>query len=373
MKGPLGYFPLTALLLVAGFAGAQQQTPGANTPHIAVDAPAFGAYVGSTIPLSVRTLSPRTDSVRSPVRVTWESSEPTKAWVTDDGKVVMLRPGKVTITARFGSASAQRTLDVRESGAKSIAIEADRFVLRPGERTLLRVAATDRSGRVIADARPNVGIVANDASIDAKGYFTAARPGTYVVVAELGGVSTTRQIDVVAEGALQQGTPMIEKLSIAEPRSKLYTGSTVGLRLDNGPISAAAWSVSDTNVAQISHTGTLTLRRPGKVTIWAVAAGKRAERKLTVLANPVADMALRVDEDVRVGEQVHVKVDAWARGGLPVTDAPVNYAVTSVAGDESNASISRDGTFVAREPGAYTIIADVGGKADRQTVLVRDR
>src|SRR5690349_24867349 len=121
MKGPMRYLSATALLLVAGYAGAQE-TGSADTPQIAVEAPTFGAYVGSTIPLSVRTISTRPAGDRSPApnHVTWESSEPTKAWVTDDGHVVLLKPGKVTITARLGTAKAQRTLELRESGAKSI-------------------------------------------------------------------------------------------------------------------------------------------------------------------------------------------------------------------------------------------------------------
>jgi hypothetical protein len=83
-------------------------------------------------------------------------------------------------------------------------------------------------------------------------------------------------------------------------------------------------------------------------------------------------MALRVGKDVKVGDRVRVQVDAWARGGSRVMDAPVTFAVAAASRSSSGASISSDGVFVARAPGVYTIIAAVAGKGDRQTVLVRD-
>jgi len=69
---------------------------------------------------------------------------------------------------------------------------------------------------------------------------------------------------------------------------------------------------------------------------------------------------------------VHVTVDTWARGGRRVTDARIDYAIAAVPQASSDAMISDDGVFVARAPGVYTIIAAVAGKADSQTLLVRN-
>ena len=88
--------------------------------------------------------------------------------------------------------------------------------------------------------------------------------------------------------------------------------------------------------------------------------------------SPVAYMSMRVDDDARVGDKVHVTVDAWARGARHVTDAPVDYAIAA-PNEASAASITKDGVFTASKPGAYTIIASVAGKADRHTLFVRGR
>jgi hypothetical protein len=165
----------------------------------------------------------------------------------------------------------------------------------------------DSHGAVIANARPNLGVVGEGAAIDSNGNFTARRPGTFRIVGELGGVSASREIEVVPVGITQQGVPLA---------------------------------------------GTLTTARATRT--------------------PVADMALRIGGDARVDKKMRVTVDAWARGGRRVTDAPIDYAIAVTPGETSDAAISSDGVFVAHKPGVYTIIAAVDGKADQQTLLVRD-
>ena len=101
-----------------------------------------------------------------------------------------------------------------------------------------------------------------------------------------------------------------------------------------------------------------------------VVAGTLTTARAT--RTPVADMALRIGGDAHVDKELHVTVDAWARGGRRLTDAPIDYAIAVTPGESSDAEISSDGVFVAHTPGVYTIIAAVDGKADQQTLLVRD-
>ena len=368
---------LAATILLVGGNVTAQQSPSSSVPAIAIDVPAFGAYVGSNIPLTVRSLSARLASDSVARTAIWESSDPTKAWVTSDGTAILLRPGKVTLSARLGALSASRTLDVRESGAHSLALDAGPVMLRVGEGSRISVTARDAKGQPIGDARANVGVVGQDASIDSGGYFSARRPGTYLVVAELGGVSATRQIDVISTGIFQQGgARSVNELEIHGLERAPYVGSTVTLQLNDGrgpEAIGATWSVSDTTVARVSSHGALTLIRAGDVEVSATEAGHRTTRKIHVQPNPVAEMTLRVGDDVRVGDRVRVTVDAWARGGRRVTDAPVTYAIASSPRAAGNASISETGEFVARSPGVYTIIAAVNGMADRQTMLVREK
>ena len=368
----LSFKPLftAGLVLIGGHALAQTQPGG-----LIIDAPRFAPYVGTTIPLSAHAQPARTVS-SALAHITWESSDPTIAWVTGEGAAVLLRPGKVTLTARLGRLAGARTLDIRESGARSIALTLDRDVLHPGESAQVTALARDAHGNNVPNARANVGVVADDASVDANGNFVAHKPGTYLIVAELGGVSVTRQIDVAPTGLTQQGTPMTDRIAIAEPREAPYAGSTLAMHLvgdhARDGLSDTRWSVSDTTIARIGVDGSLSLKRPGEVTVIATRSNQRADRKLDVQPNPVADMALRVDHDVRVGHKVHVTVDTWARGGRRVTDARIDYAIAAVPQASSDAMISDDGVFVARAPGVYTIIAAVAGKADSQTLLVRN-
>jgi hypothetical protein len=93
-----------------------------------------------------------------------------------------------------------------------------------------------------------------------------------------------------------------------------------------------------------------------------------------VLPNPSAKMVMVYKGgDIRVGDSVKVNVQIWARGGLPVKDARPNFAILAEGTERPKASISEDGVFVAEEPGVYTIIAEIGGLADKTTIAVRAR
>ena len=305
---PCKHILAAAALALAGQVRAQHPV----TPHgIVIEAPAFAPYVGTTIQLKAHPVSAQITRDSLSRNVTWETSDPTTAWVTKDGALVLLKPGKVTVAARLGLLSGTRTIDVRSSGAHSIALAPDHVVLHEGESVHVSISARDARGNSISDARPNVGIVGDDATMDEQGGFSAQRAGSYLVVVELGGVSATRVIDVVPSGIAQEGRPTTATFADAERESIARNGI-------------------------------------------------------------VRDISLRVDDDIRLGHPVRVTVDAWALGGNRVTNAPVAYAIAATPGASSGASISRDGVFVARQPGVYTIIAAVEGKGDSHTVLVRD-
>src|SRR5262245_15552977 len=117
-------FFAAAFLLAGGRTLAQAPSTG-----LVVDAPPFAPYVGTTIPLGARPAS--SHRAQNPTaHITWESSDPTIAWVTADGAAVLLRPGKVTLTARLGTLAGKRTLEIRESAARTLELALDREVVR---------------------------------------------------------------------------------------------------------------------------------------------------------------------------------------------------------------------------------------------------
>jgi hypothetical protein len=366
---------LSALLLASR---AVSQSPATAEPTtFSIAAPAAEAYVGTLVPMRVaQQPGLTTPNTSSAATLTWGSSDPLVAWVTNEGVLVPLEPGKVRISARRGNQAASREIVVRENPVRRLSLAPSGDRIRVGEQITIQAVAADDRGRIISRIQPNFALLGEGGRVDSAGRFRADRAGSFIVIAELGGVSAMHLVDVVDSGVAQQGTASPDRLEIVVPRGQSYSGTTADLRVraTGGEIDSRAvtWRVSDASIARVGQDGLLTLLRPGKVKISAEVAGRRTEHSVRVLENPTADAALRVsDGDVRVGEQVHVAFDAWALGGRRVEDAKALFAVATARGSTRAATISEDGVFVAREPGVYTIVASAGARAAHQTVVVQ--
>jgi hypothetical protein len=134
------------------------------------------------------------------------------------------------------------------------------------------------------------------------------------------------------------------------------------------------WQSSDVLTAWITEQGTLTLFKPGRVTLTASYGKITTSTTIEVLENPAAKLEITGDAqaEVRVGTPIRLNTRVMAADGGTVADARVNYAVA--AGDllrnPKAATITDDGIFTASEPGVYTVIAEFGGVADHLTMLI---
>jgi hypothetical protein len=129
-----------------------------------------------------------------------------------------------------------------------------------------------------------------------------------------------------------------------------------------------AWSSTNPSVASVAPNGTVSLRRPGIATITATNGGARASLRLGVRPSSVARVTLHPDHaNVRTGDVVHLNARAFDSAGRSVRGAPINLAVSA------GAVTFDDGTFVAEEPGAYTVVAALGGAGTTVTITARPR
>jgi hypothetical protein len=172
------------------------------------------------------------------------------------------------------------------------------------------------------------------------------------------------------------------RIEIAEPAFGAYVGSTLDMAAAVWATGASTtssrnglhWQSSDVLTAWITDRGTLTLFKPGPVTL-TVSYGKiTASTTIDVLPNPAEKLEISGDAqaEVRVGTPIRLNTRVTAAGGTTLADARVNYAVA--AGDllrnPMAAQITDDGVFTASEPGVYTVIAEFGGVADHLTMLI---
>jgi hypothetical protein len=172
------------------------------------------------------------------------------------------------------------------------------------------------------------------------------------------------------------------RIEIAEPAFGTYVGSTIDMAAAvwttgtsvTSTRTGLRWHSSDVLSAWITDEGTLTLFKPGTVTLTASYGKITASTTIEVLPNPAAKLEISGDAqaEVRVGTPIRLNTRVSDAGGKVVADAHVNYAVA--AGDllrtPTAAQVSDDGVFVASEPGVYTVVAEFGGVADHLTMLI---
>ena len=195
----------------------------------------------------------------------------------------------------------------------------------------------------------------------------------------LGSFSSARAQDLASSKPAPAGTPA-SRLEIAELAHGAYVGSTLDLAAalwtPGAPTtrSGIRWESSDVRTAWVTDEGTLTLFKPGTVTLTATHGATTARKTIEVLPNPAKKLELSGDAqaEVRVGTPIRLNTRVTGDEGQPIDDARVNYVLG--AGDllrnPKAAQVTSEGVFTAAEPGVYTVVAEFGGVADHLTMLI---
>ena len=388
---------LTPITGVAQSAVTQPGAKPADLPvaeRVVISPITEGAYVGTSMPLTARVWMKGQSEPAANARVIWSSSNSTVAWVTDSGTVQFVREGKTVIKARVGTAAAEHAFEVKENPARSISLADIAAEVRVGQPIKLAATVLGKGDTPVTDVRVNYAIVAPRgrgpaprASVSSSGVFVAQDPGVFTVIAEIAGFADRAQIRVrPAEGTTVATTKRVpgsadEKVKFPDVDYTPYVGTSFPImplihRKGQEPVldTNVSWQLDNNDVASVSPDGMITFLKPGKVTVTADDGVLQLTKKFTVQHNPSAKMVMVVNAgDVRVGDSVKVNVQIWARGGLPVKDARPNFAIMSEGVRTQKATITEEGRFVAEEPGVYTIIAEIGGLADKTTIAVRAR
>ena len=143
---------------------------------------------------------------RTGMPIDWSSDNPQVATVSAGGVVNSIAPGKATITATSGSATAKTTITVVKS-------DPHKMIVAEGPKTA-------RTGDVItfsAKANPEVqwAVNGNGATIDDNGRFVAEMPGTYIVTASSGMTSSSTSV-VVAPRNLEREVELVGRAPFKE-------------------------------------------------------------------------------------------------------------------------------------------------------------
>ena len=193
--GSTGIVPVTVVAYVPGTKPVLerveiQMVPG-PAARVELERGVEKLVVGQRVRLGASARSAAGDLRRD--AIAWSSSAPGVVRVGDDGLLSAVAPGRATITATAGAASARLRVTVVANTIGSIEIAPSAPRARQGDVIRFRVAVRDRSGQPITGLTPSWSFSPGDGVIGSDGAFVGYNAGTYVVTASFG----TRTADAI--------------------------------------------------------------------------------------------------------------------------------------------------------------------------------
>ncbi len=267
-----------------GQTGACQVTVTPVPVAAVVVAPATGSLVaGTTLQLTV-TVKDSQNKVIAGRPVTWSSSAPALAPVSEQGLVAGAIAGSAKITATCEGKSGSCSVTVTEAPVASVSVAPATLTLESGQTQELKATVSDSAGKTVnkpvswSSRNPAV------ASVAATGRVTAAGAGTAEIVATCEGKSATAAITVKPVAVSRVViTSTIESLKAGESARLSAAAHDAGGRKLDRPIT---WSSTVPDVATVAGDGQLMALKEGSTGITAECEGKRAGLVLKVIAVP---------------------------------------------------------------------------------------
>ena len=220
--------------------------------------------------------------------VTWSSSAPSVASITNFGQVTGQSPGIATITAQFGSVAGTAVVVVESSPL--VAVQVTPATAQVAQQTGIPFHATgvfadgsmqDLTVSVFWSSSPaSVATISNAAGN--RGLATGVKPGTATITALFAGLTGTASLTVT--------NATMTSLTINPSSADIPLGTSqqfvaIG-NFDDGTneilTTQVAWTSSNVNVAPVSATGLATSAGVGTTTIGASMLGVNGTAVLTV-------------------------------------------------------------------------------------------
>ncbi len=293
--------------------------------------------------------------------VTWISSNPSVATVSDAGLVTAVLEGTTTITASAGGKTAQCTVTVEKAfiAVTEVTLSQSSLILDEGATAQLiaTVLPTDATDKTVtwSSSNPSVATVSD-------GLVTAQQEGTTLITASAGGQSAQCTVTV------QKGVVAVTEVTLSQTSLTLDEGESATLTATVLPADATdktvTWSSSNSSVATVSG-GVVTAVGEGTATITASAGGKTAQCTVTVNKKiiEVTEVSL---------SQTSLTLDEGESATLTATVLPADATDKTVTWSSSNSSVATvsGGVVTAVGEGTATITASAGGKTAQCTVTV---
>ena len=291
--------------------------------------------------------------------LTWSSSNEAVAFVSQDGIVTAVGPGKAKITVEGVNASATVTVTVPTQKVEKITLSVKTLKVPKGKKSSVqaKISPSDADDQEVTWTSSDKTI----ATVDSIGQVTGKKVGTATITATAkdgSGVSATCTVKVIIPATgitlnAAKGTKGVKET---------FTLKTT-LTPDN-TTDAVKWSSSDTAIATVNSKGKVTPKKVGTATITAKTdSGKKATYKLTVKKAPKKVTLNKTKATLNIKSKVTLKAT------LPDGSAG---KVTWESSKPAVATVSSKGVVTAKKAGKTTItVTTYNGKTATCTITVR--
>ena len=338
---------------------------------------------------SVELTAEPVDAYGNPVndtKLNWQSSDESVATVDNDGRVMALQPGNVTISARSGNVRGEATVGiVSQTGGVMQKVAGDRQSARVGTTlpTDLAVTIVDGEGAPVAGTTVSWSVRSGGGRVSSS-TSTTGSGGRARMQWTLGETSGRQVLDVSAPGvpdltfeataspgpiASLEVSPQESSLTVGESRALTALGTDeYGNRIQNLNLQ---WSSSAAGVATVTSNGVVSAVSGGSATITATTSGLTARHSVTVAAATRDLRRIRGNgQSGTVGRRLSgdLAVRLIDGSGNGISGQTVRWRVRSGGGSLSSASTNTDASGEAsvnwtlgESTGRQEIVAEADG------------
>jgi uncharacterized protein YjdB/tRNA A-37 threonylcarbamoyl transferase component Bud32 len=291
--------------------------------------------------------------------LSWMSSDPNVALVTEEGQVTVLRSGPVSITATADGVSGEVRLEVAPVRVDTVVVLPSQLSLAMGEEGALRTLlfsgdGKELEGREVEWSSSDGGV----AEVSAEGTVTALRLGRAVVTATSQGRSGTVTVEVIP-------VP-VASVELSPPSLALEVGEVSVFRCSVRDAMGRAleerstnWTSDDPSVVDLSGGGRVVGLRPGQTTVTVECGGVSGTGLVTVSPEKVASLRISPDPvELMEGDRVQLAAVPYGAREAELADRPIVWET----GSPEVAEVDEVGILWGIRPGQATIIARCEGK-----------
>jgi hypothetical protein len=238
-SGATGTLPVTVVATVPGTAPVLERVEVAMVPgpaaRIELERALPKLVVGQRVQVLGTVLSGHGD--RRDDRISWRSSAATVARIGADGLLTAVAPGRATVSASAGAATARFEVEVVANTIASLAVIPAAASARTGDVIRFRIEARDAAGQPLTELTPTWSFTPGHGLIEEDGAFVGYEAGAYTVLANLGDRSAAATVRLVPRdvrrpaevvGRLPRTRFSTEEVWVHPNGRNLYLGSGSG-------------------------------------------------------------------------------------------------------------------------------------------------